>query len=115
MGNRGYKNMITKYLKFIQEFDYVKKHGHERAKINSIIWYFHNYEHGYKHCVGSLKNNYRIEHFNGEHIINKEYARGHGINRKPHWFKFTKKIKSGWWNLESGIIITLSKVPKNFK
>ena len=57
----------------------------------------------------------KIEHSQEKHIINKEYARGHGIMRLPTWFKFTKKIKSGWWDLESGVKISLSQVPKDFK
>ena len=107
--------MISNYLKYIQEFPYVDYHGHDKVKINSVLWYFHNYEHGYKHCIGGQKNNYKIEHLNRKHAIDKEYARGHGIKRKPTWFKFTKKIKSGWWELESGIKIKIEDVPKEFK
>jgi hypothetical protein len=107
--------VIIKYLDFIQEFDYVKIHGHEKCKINSVLWYFHNYEHGYKHCKGGLKNPYKIEHFKGKHIIDKEFARGHGIKRSPSWFKFTKKIKPGWWEVESGVKINLNQVPESLK
>jgi len=108
--------MIKEYLNHIQEktYDYMKDHGHERAKVNSVIWYFHNYEHGYKHCKGGMKNPYEIEHYKNIHIINKQYARGHGQGRKPQWFKFTKKVKSGW-ELESGIKISLNQVPSELK
>jgi len=90
-------------------------HGHDRVKINSIEWYFHNYEHGYKHCTGGAKNPYTVDHFGKMHGIDKQYARGHGIKRKPQWFKFTKKIKSGLWDLSSGTPIDIKGVPKNFK
>ena len=73
-------------------FDYVKEHGHERVGVGSVEWFFHNYEHGYKHCSGGDANPYELKHWNGKgHVIDKEYARGHGVNRKPTWFHFIKK------------------------
>ena len=104
------------YLKYLEEgYDYVKKHGHNRCKINSICWYFHNYEHGYKHCKGAPSNPYEIKHHNKIHIINKQYGRGHGLKKKTKWFKFVKKVKPGWWELETGTEIPLNKVPTKLK
>lgn len=108
--------MIEKYLLYLQEvYDYKKEHGHNRCKVNSICWHFHNYEHGYKHCKGGPKNPYTISHNNNMlHIITTQYARGHSFKRKPVWFKFTKKIKNGWL-LESGKLVNIKKVPNKFK
>lgn len=97
---------LEDYLNLL-EYDYKKEHGHDRAKINTVSWHFHNYEHGYKHCSGSKQNPYDIKHhiLKGKliHIINNKKARGHGINRKPQWFVFNKEIKKGWFHLEKGI------------
>ena len=108
--------MITEYLMYIQErYDYTKEHGHDLNEIGSILWHFHNKEHGYKHCKGPPSNPYKIEHHGKIHIISKQYARGHGLKKVTQWFKFTKKIKSGWWELDSGTKVLLNKVPTTFK
>jgi len=107
------KFIIQKYLNEL--YDYKKKHGHDKTKVGLVLWYFHNYEHGYKHCKGPISNAYEVEHYKNIHIINKEYAKGHGIKRKPQWFKFVKKIKSGWWEVESGVKVSLNQVPAKFK
>jgi len=109
-----------------EAINYQNIHGHDRVKSNSIEWYFHNYErepgqkNGYKHCKGGKQNPYSLDHYklpNGDiiHVIDKEYARGHGINRKPQWFKFNKKISSSWWDLNSYEKIKVSDVPIEFK
>ncbi len=109
-------NATHSYLNYLQErFDYAKHHGHEKVKVGSILWYFHNYEHGYKHCEGAKSNPYVIEHHNNFHIISSQYAMGHGIKRKTQWFKFSKKIKPNWWHLESGVEVSLNQVPTKFK
>lgn len=108
--------MITEYLSYLQDqYDYKKEHGHDRVKINSVLWYFHNYEHGYKHCKGGKKNPYEIGHHGRTHTISKQYARGHGTKRKLQWFKFNKQVKPGWWDLESGVKVSLDQVPSTFK
>jgi len=108
-----------------------KNHGHDRCAVGSVEWHFHNYaahdpETGeddgpggaYHHCIGKADNPYRIEHrAGGGHAINSEYARGHGEKVKPTWFRFADKTKgrNGWWVMESGEQISVSKVPPEFK
>jgi hypothetical protein len=109
-------------IQYINEavINYKKIHGHDRVKIGSIEWHFHNYEHGYKHCIGSKSNPYEVDHHtlnNGKiiHVISSEYARGHGIKRKPQWFKFNKKIDNIHFDLNSGKKINVVNVPEKFK
>jgi len=104
-----------RFKQFIQEqFDYKKEHGHDRVPVGSTEWYFHNYEHGYKHCSGGEKNPYKLVHTKNGHEIDKEYARGHGVNTEPQWFQFTKRNGNGW-DLESGKKVSIDVVPKNHK
>jgi len=85
--------------------------------------YFHNYEHdpeGRTHCRGPEGNPYRIVHFKGKHIINTEYAKGHGKGNDPQWFKFTKRFGLGWdlssaENVEHGDIPAKGKTKIYFK
>jgi len=108
--------VLKEYLQYIQErYDYVKEHGHDKCETNSILWHFHNYEHGYKHCEGPSSNPYEIEHHGKIHIISTQYARGHGINKETQWFNFTEEIKPDWWKVETGIKISLDEVPEKFK
>jgi len=99
--------MIDPITQYLLEYSYKKEHGHDKAEINSIDWFFHNYEHGYNHCTGSEKHPYDIEHYmlQGKliHIINNKKGKGHGINKQSQWFKFNKEIKKGWYHLEKGI------------
>jgi len=104
-----------KFKEIYEQINYKEIHGHDRVESNTVEWYFHNYEHGYKHCIGSEKNPYKIKHINGKHGINKKYARGHGINSNPQWFKFTKKLDDRWWDLSTGKRIEISEVPKELK
>ena len=79
-------------------------HGHKAVSVGSNEWYFHNYENGYKHCKGGGSNPYELKHDkNGKHLINKEFARGHGRNRKPTWFHFKESTNNGWWRVDSGL------------
>ncbi len=83
-------------------------------KYNEVAQYFHNYEHdpeGRVHCIGAESNPYRIIHKDGKHIINTEYARGHGRGGHPQWFKFTEKLGNGY-DLKSGIEVDVSNVPE---
>jgi len=108
-------------LNYLNEgLDYKKLHGHNRVKVGSILWYFHNYEHGYKHCVGGDANPYEVDHHtlkSGKivHVINTEYARGHGYNGEPQWFKFTKPVDDIHYFLNSGVKIDVKDVPEKFK
>lgn len=89
-----------------QSFDYVKEHGHDRCEVGDILWFFHNYEHGYAHCSGPASNPYEIQHVtkDGEiqHGISLPKAVGHGINRERTWFSFSEKVEPGWYWLEKG-------------
>jgi hypothetical protein len=79
-----------------------------------VTQFFHNYEHdaeGLTHCRGPVSNPYRIVHKNGKHLINVEYAKGHGKLCKEQWFHFTKKVGLGW-DLASGVKVESSKVPR---
>ncbi len=108
--------MIQEYLSYLQEkYDYVKNHGHNICKIDSVERYFHNFEHGYKHCKGGAKNPYIVEHHGKGHIISTQYARGHGSSKKIQWFKFPKKVKTGWWELESGVKISIDQTPQKLR
>lgn len=102
-------------------------HGHKKVKSGSVEWYFHNLaqhgpgghddtsgEFGYQHCEGPPSNLYKIKHRGGSHVINKKYARGHGVKLEPTWFKFKKRM-SGGWDLSSGEVVEVSDVPKRFK
>ncbi len=96
--------------------DETPKHKHNAPEVGTIEWFFHHPDHDQiAHCVGSALNAYIIEHSGKKHRINKRYARGHGINKRPQWFKFTKKIKSGWWDLSSSEKIDVANVPISFK
>ena len=83
---------------FVEQIDYVAIHGHERAEVGSPEWHFHNYAShgengGYQHCEGGSKNPYKLKHFPAtNHVINKEFARGHGKNYDPQWFRFKKEV-----------------------
>lgn len=103
------------YLILTEQFDYKKEHGHDKVEIGSVLWYFHNREHGYKHCKGGEKNPYEIFHISGKHGIDKVFARGHGANREPQWFNFVKKLTDELWEVESGEKIDINDVPKRFK
>lgn len=92
-----------------------KKHKHSQPKSGSIEFYFHHPDHNtIVHCEGGPSNPYKTKHFGKKHVINKRYARGHGVNKNPTWFKFTKKLAKGY-DLTSGITINVSEVPKSFK
>lgn len=70
-----------------------------KRKYTGVLQYFHNYEHdpeGRTHCVGAESNPYIIIHRDGMHVINCQYARGHGEGNKPQWFKFIKHVKNGY-------------------
>ena len=104
--------------------DKYQEHGHEKPAMTDVIWFFHNHERvpekgsapNYKHCTGGAANPYQIEHGEeGEHIIDREYARGHGANRTPTWFRFKEKAGEGTWVLESGEEIPVGDVPEKFK
>ena len=82
-----------------------------------VTQYFHNYEHdpeGLTHCRGPAGNPYRIVHFQGKHIINTEYAKGHGKGNIPQWFRFTKRFGLGW-DLTSEIKVDSKDVPERGK
>ena len=66
--------MLTKF----EKFNYSEYHGHDKIDYPSILWYFHNGEHGYKHCKGGKLNPYKVTHYKNYHGIDKKYARGHG-------------------------------------
>lgn len=92
------------------------EHDHDRPEPGTILWFFHHTDHdGISHCEGGLNNPYHTEHVGKKHVIDKEYARGHGINREPTWFHFTEKMESGKWNMESGEEIPVADVPESFK
>lgn len=79
--------------------------------------YFHNYEHdpeGRTHCRGPEGNPYRIVHYKGKHIINTQYAKGHGKGNIPQWFKFTDRVGLGW-DLASGVKVEPRDVPNTGK
>ena len=38
-----------------------------------------------------------------------------GGGRKPVWFKFVKKLNNNLWNIESGEIVDIKDVPKEYK
>ena len=93
-----------------------ERHGHAHPGVGSTLWHFHNYEHGYGHCRGGGLNPYEIHHRDdGNHAINREYARGHGVGRTPTWFHFSENLSPGQWKLESGRQVNLSDVPGQFK
>ena len=76
--------------------------------------YFHNFEHdpeGRTHCRGSVSNPYRIVHYNETHIINTEFAKGHGKSKNPQWFKFTKRKGKGFL-LSSGELVNYEDTTK---
>ena len=78
-----------------------------QRKYTGVLQFFHNYSHdpeGRQHCTGAKSNPYIITHFDGKHIINLPYAKGHGKKCKTQWFKFTRKLHGGW-DLSSGIKI----------
>jgi ubiquinone/menaquinone biosynthesis C-methylase UbiE len=99
-------------------YDYEGKHGHDKCKVNAVLWFFHNYEHGYKHCKGPKTNSWIIKHVKVNkklrHVITSEYARGHGIKYKTQWFKFKKKYKNAWF-ISSGVKVSLKDVPDKYK
>jgi len=83
-----------------------------------LVWpYFHNFEHdedGLNHCTGPESNPYRITHSGEKHKINLPVARGHGRDKVPTWFKFTKKLDGGW-ELESGEKIDIEEANELLK
>ena len=88
----------------------------QMRKYTGPMQFFHNFEHdpeGRTHCKGPLSNPWEIEHSNGKHIITSEYAKGHGRAKIPQWFKFTKKLKTGY-DLRSAIKIAREEVPDSF-
>ncbi len=91
-------------------------HSHTRPNVGTIEWYFHSDNHDQiRHCEGSVSNHYVIVHKGKLHVINKKYARGHGIKGEPQWFKFTEKLSNGMYNLKSGIKIITEGVPDAYK
>ncbi len=82
-----------------------------------VTQFFHNYEHSFEgltHCRGPVENPYRIVHYEGRHIINVEYAKGHGMRNIPQWFKFTERLGKGWL-IVSGEKIESNEIPKEGK
>ena len=74
-------------------------------KYTGVLQYFHNFEHdpsGRNHCKSHGNYPYTIQHCNGKHSISSPIARGHGRGCKPQWFKFTKRLGSGY-DMASGI------------
>jgi len=105
------KKANQKYLELLQ-----RKSKHSAPAGGTIEWFFHHDDHEtVVHCEGSETNPYRLKHVGKKHVINKEYARGHGVKVIPTWFKFTGKISVGWWDLSSGKEIDVSEVPDSFK
>ena len=103
-------------LKLASMAEVYERHGHAHPGVGSTLWHFHNYEHGYSHCRGGGLNPYEIHHQDdGSHAINREYARGHGIDRAPTWFHFSESAGPGQWKLESGRPVSLGDVPGQFK
>jgi hypothetical protein len=77
------------------------------------LQFFHNYEHdpeGRTHCMGPESNPYIIVHYDGGHVINTEYAKGHDKKRDITWFRFMDKLGPGW-DLASGVRIDKEDVP----
>jgi len=73
-------------------------------KYNNVLQFFHNYEHdptGRNHCHSAGQYPYTIHHAEGKHIISGRIACGHGRGGKPQWFRFTRRLGSGW-DLSSG-------------
>lgn len=104
------------------ETDYKAVHGHAKAKVGTIEYYFHNFAThddnvGYQHCVGGAANPYKLKHIgtNFSHAISKQYARGHGAANVPTWFEFTESAGTGWWKLSSYEEIAVADVPAGFK
>lgn len=117
----------------MEALDIKKEHGHQKAKVGNVLWYFHNtgqvnedgdHGHGsdfkpsYNHCVGGPANPYEIEHKGSgkmlKHKISKQYARGHGFELEPTWWEFPDKLDNGW-EVETGKKIDVKDVPKSFK
>ena len=76
-----------------------------RRKYVGPLQFFHNFEHdpeGRKHCTGPRSHPYRIVHVDGKHVITHKYAKGHGKGRKAQWFRFTRKLDTGF-DLASGV------------
>ncbi len=103
-------------LNTINKQDIPTAHGHVNFPVGSVGWHFHHKAHGeLVHCEGGAKNPYKIIHIGKKHGINKEYARGHGINTAPQWFKFEKKISDKQYDLLSGVKVETEDVPDKFK
>jgi len=76
-----------------------------RRTYSSPLQYFHNYEHdpeGRTHCKGPASHPYRIAHEDRKHRITHQYAKGHGKGGKTQWFRFPKRLGTGY-DLSSGI------------
>jgi len=77
------------------------------------LQFFHNYEHdpeGRTHCLGPKSNPYVIVHYDGRHVINVKYAKGHDKKRQGVWFYFPGRIGPGW-DLATGEEIDKEEVP----
>jgi len=114
---------IAGYMSKEARLNYKTIHGHGKKPAGSIAWYFHNFAThgdnvGYQHCVGGDANPYEIKHITRdgtmEHVISKEYSRGHGYSSKPQWFHFLDKLDNGY-DLSSGEKVDVADVPKRFK
>jgi len=64
-----------------------------------ILKCFHWFDHGKKtHCRG-------VTHVDGRHVINREFAIGHGEKRIPILFKFTEPCPTGGFYLDSAVLL----------
>ncbi len=83
-----------------------------QRSFNRVSHYFHNFEHdpqGRTHCRSNGQHPYQIEHLNGQHVITRHIAVGHGRGGKPQAFVFKRKRGKGF-DLESGVRV--DKAPK---
>ena len=86
-------------------------------KYTGVTQFFHNYENdpeGRTHCLGLPSNPYVIDHYKGAHLISTQYAKGHGLQNKPQWFKFTARLGRGF-DMASAIEVKPSEVPQKGK
>ncbi|KKN37979.1 hypothetical protein LCGC14_0758210 [marine sediment metagenome] len=108
--------LINRVTDMLLDIYKVNSHGHENFPVNTVGWHFHHLDHDeLVHCEGGAKNPYKIIHIKKKHGINKEYARGHGINTEPTWFHFEDEINKTQFDLLSGEIIEVADVPDGFK
>ena len=86
----------------------IVKRRKPRKYQNNVAQFFHNFEHdpsGLNHCHSAGQHPYSISHKDGKHIITSRIACGHGRGKKPQWFRFTRRLGSGY-ELGSGVRIT---------